>query len=226
MARASKPTVTPATQTASRARTTVRRTRRAPAPEVKASAAVPERVDAAAPLPEADRPAVEVPVTEAVISEAPIVEPPAVPVSVDEPAAAPLVEATVEPAIEETSAAAPVVAEVEDPQKEEAAPAPAPEPERVPEPVKATPATAKPARPWRAGTGAAPLPGIASFWQEHLERTMTAGQAILVCRSPEEVVRLQLAYVQATLVSGIERVGMVSRWSQDMVREVLPSRPR
>jgi len=62
--------------------------------------------------------------------------------------------------------------------------------------------------------------------QEQLERAMATGQAILVCRSPEEAMRLQLSYMQATLVSGFERVGLMTRWSQDRMREVLPARPR
>jgi hypothetical protein len=117
--------------------------------------------------------------------------------------------ATPEPATSETAATEPVAeARTSSPTPDTAEPAPEPPPEP-------------------AGTDTPSLPGITlSFWQEQLERTLTAGQAILVCRSPEEAVRLQLAYMQATLASGFERAREVTRWSQAMVREVLPSRPR
>jgi hypothetical protein len=71
------------------------------------------------------------------------------------------------------------------------------------------------------------LQGITlSFWQDQLERTMTTGQAIMVCRSPEEAIRLQLAYVRASLVSGIQRAGEVTRWAPEIARDALPSRRR
>lgn len=64
------------------------------------------------------------------------------------------------------------------------------------------------------------------FWQDQLERAMATGQAIMVCRSPEAAVRLQMAYVQATLASGIEHAGQMARLSQDIARDMLPSQPR
>jgi hypothetical protein len=188
---------------------------------------------AAAPQPEAEPAAVEPTVTEAPVAEMPVVaapvdeavsEAPAVETPTDPPAGIPAaapIEAQVEhgaPASQEAAAAATPVAE--------AAPSePAAKPGNV-EPVVAR--RPKPATAERVpAAGATSLPGITfGFWQEQLERAVTTGQAILVCRSPEEAVRLQLSYMQATLVSGFERVGLVTRWSQDMVREVLPSRPR
>lgn len=64
------------------------------------------------------------------------------------------------------------------------------------------------------------------FWQGQLERAMATGQAITVCWSPVAAIRLQMAYVQATLASGIEHASQVARLSQDIARDMLPSHPR
>jgi hypothetical protein len=163
------------------------------------------------------------------VSEAEATEAAALPAPEGEPGPAPVTE---EPAAGMV-AAEPISAEVEvaepdaeagamAPEPEAAAPEPAPEPTKAPVAPRRPKAIAQPAAARAASADPASLPGMASFWQEQFERTVTAGQAIMVCRSPEEAVRLQLAYVQATVVSGIERVGLVTRWSQDMVRGVLP----
>jgi hypothetical protein len=164
------------------------------------------------------------------VSEAEATEAAALPAPEGEPGPAPVTE---EPAAGMV-AAEPISAEVEvaEPQQAEAgvmallpeaaAPEPAPEPTKAPVAPRRSKAIAQPAAARAASADPTSLPGMASFWQEQFERTVTAGQAIMVCRSPEEAVRLQLAYVQATVVSGIERVGLVTRWSQDMVRGVLP----
>ena len=54
---------------------------------------------------------------------------------------------------------------------------------------------------------------------------MATGQAIMLCRSPQEAVRRQFAYMQATLASGCAHAGEVSRLSQDIARDMLPPRP-
>jgi len=141
---------------------------------------------------------------------APAPSPEAEPVAAEAPAAAPqetpMPAAAAEPIGAQAAGAAPA------PQEAAAEAAP---PEPVPAPVSAPPA------------GAASLPGITfGFWQEQLERTMATGRAILVCRALEEALRLQLSYMQATVVSGFERVGLMTRWSQERVREALPSRER
>jgi hypothetical protein len=64
------------------------------------------------------------------------------------------------------------------------------------------------------------------FWQDQLERTVATGQAIMLCRSPQEAVRLQIAYVQASLASGLEHAGQAARLSQDIARDMLPLPPR
>jgi hypothetical protein len=53
---------------------------------------------------------------------------------------------------------------------------------------------------------------------------MATGQAIMVCRSPHEAVRLQIAYVQATLASGLEPAGQVAHLSHDIARDTWPIR--
>jgi hypothetical protein len=64
------------------------------------------------------------------------------------------------------------------------------------------------------------------FWQDQLERTLATGQAIMLCRSPQEAVCLQIAYVQASVASGFEHAGRAARLSQDIARDMLPLRPR
>jgi hypothetical protein len=48
----------------------------------------------------------------------------------------------------------------------------------------------------------------------------------MMCRSPDAAIRLQIAYIQATLASGIEHAGQVARLSQDVARDMRPSQPR
>jgi hypothetical protein len=228
MARASKPRVPTVAKPG--ARSTVRRSRRAPAASAAPEMTKTAEWSAAAPLPEAEPAAVEPAVT-----EAPVTETPAVAAPVDEPVSEALpVETPIDPPAEIPAAGA-VEAQVEDgaPAPQEAAAAATPLAEAAPSEPAAEPRSMvargrKPAAAERTPpAGATSLPGITfGFWQEQLERAMTTGQAILVCRSPEEAVRLQLSYMQATLVSGFERVGLMTRWSQERVREVLPSRPR
>ena len=55
---------------------------------------------------------------------------------------------------------------------------------------------------------------------------MAAGQAIMLCRSPQEAVRLQIAYVQATLASGLEHAGEQARLSRDIALDMLSFQPR
>jgi hypothetical protein len=55
---------------------------------------------------------------------------------------------------------------------------------------------------------------------------MATGQAIMLCRSPQEALRLQVAYMHATLASGCAHAGELSRLSQDIARDMLPLRPR
>ena len=114
-------------------------------------------------------------------------------------------------------------------------PIPAPEPATVmvalAEPPEAEPVAAGepavPADPAPALRQVRHLHGITlRFWQEQLERTMATGQAIMLCRSPQEAVRLQVTYIQATLASGYAHAGEVSRLSQDIARDMLPLRPR
>jgi len=63
------------------------------------------------------------------------------------------------------------------------------------------------------------------FCRDQLGRAMATGQAIMLCRSPQEAVRRQFAYMQATLASGCAHAGEVSRLSQDIARDMLPPRP-
>jgi hypothetical protein len=84
-----------------------------------------------------------------------------------------------------------------------------------------------PADPAPAWTEARHLHGATlRFWQEQLERSMAVGQAIMLCRSPQEAVRLQIAYVQASLASGLAHAGELARLSQGIARDMLPFQPR
>ena len=136
------------------------------------------------------------------------------PTEVEAPASEPLLEApTFEaPGGEPPADAAPPAASL--PPEASAPDAPAPEPS-----VPAAPAPAVPE--------VRDLHGITlRFWQDQLERTLATGQAIMLCRSPQEAVRLQIAYVQATLASGLEHAGQAARLSQGIARDMLPLRPR
>jgi hypothetical protein len=129
--------------------------------------------------------------------------------------------------------------------------APVPEPERIEASAVAVPKTELPAvapsmpepaqlvesvEPVPSGTGPGQptlhaLPGLLQgiglrFWQDQLERAMATGRAFMMCRSPDAAIRLQIAYIQATLASGIEHAGQVARLSQDVVRDMRPSQPR
>jgi hypothetical protein len=129
--------------------------------------------------------------------------------------------------------------------------APVPEPERIEASAVPAPPTELPAvepsmpepallvesvKPAASGIGPAPrtlqaLPGRLHgiglrFWQDQLERAMATGRAFMMCRSPDAAIRLQIAYIQATLASGIEHAGQVARLSQDVVRDMRPSQPR
>jgi hypothetical protein len=134
--------------------------------------------------------------------------------------------------------------EVEPPMPEPLLEVPVVAPERpipAPEPATVMVALAEPpeAEPVAAGEPAVPADPAAAlrqvrhlhgitlrFWQDQVERTVATGQAIMLCRSPQEAVRLQVAYIQATLASGYAHAGEVSRLSQDIARDMLPLRPR
>ena len=157
---------------------------------------------------------------------------PAQPAGVEGPAPAPLPEV---PAVEPQTEAMPPVTSLP---PEPAAPTEAPPepPSAVAEPAKpiiepAAPAAsvepAMPADPAPALREVRPLHGITlRFWQDQLERTVATGQAMVLCRSPQEAVRLQIAYVQASLASGLEHAGQAARLSQEIARHMLPFHPR
>jgi hypothetical protein len=65
-----------------------------------------------------------------------------------------------------------------------------------------------------------------AFWQDHLERTMAAGQAIMTCSSPQAAVALQMSYLQASLASGIAHAGNLARLSTAIARSIGPVRGR
>jgi hypothetical protein len=114
--------------------------------------------------------------------------------------------------------------EVEPPMPEPLLEVPVVAPERpipAPEPATVLVARAEPpeAEPVAAGEPAVPAdPAPARdlhditlrFWQDQLERIMATGQAIMLCRSPQEAVRLQVTYIQATLASGYAHAGEVA----------------
>ncbi|MEM7022519.1 MAG: hypothetical protein AAF637_07970 [Pseudomonadota bacterium] len=117
--------------------------------------------------------------------------------------------------------------------------APKAEPVATPEPTAMAPSakpkaakpatlpTAGPVRPRPEATVAATLPGITMrLWQEQLARTMTAGKAIVLCRSPEDAVRLQLGYMRESVASGFDGVSEVSQWTRDAVGNALKLPPR
>jgi hypothetical protein len=208
MARVSKPASNadePAARRVSRDRKSVRGTGYPPVPgaEPATMAAVP---------PEVETPAAEVASFETALGGA-VVEPPV--------AAIPPVESD-EPAAEVAEPSEPIVA----PSKPPALAAPS-------EP-------ARPARPAQAGPGGATISFVApalrevqrlqgislSFWQDQLKRTMATGQAIMVCRSPQAAIGLQMAYFRATLASGFEHASQLTRLSQDITRNLSSTRPR
>ena len=65
-----------------------------------------------------------------------------------------------------------------------------------------------------------------AFWQDHLERTMTAGQAIMTCPSPQAAMALQVSYLQASLASGIAHASNLARLSTEIARTIGPFRGR
>jgi hypothetical protein len=99
----------------------------------------------------------------------------------------------------------------------------------VSKPVAAKPAIA-PVQPVAAPPLASEigrLQGITvGFWQEQLERTVTTGQAIMTSPSPVAAARLQMAYVQASLTSGMQHAGQLARLSQEIARDLLRPRAR
>jgi hypothetical protein len=209
MARASKPEPVAheaAARRAARPRRTGRHARPAPAAVPEAARAQPTEVEAPAPEPPLEVPGVEAPVLEAPGGEPPVDAVPPV-ASLPPVASAPEATAFDAPAPEPASAAA-------EPIVEAAEPAASVEP-------------GVPADPAPALREVRHLHGITlRFWQDQLERTMATGQAIMLCRSPQEAVRLQIAYVQASLASGLEHAGQAARLSQDIARDMLPLRPR
>jgi Phasin protein len=68
--------------------------------------------------------------------------------------------------------------------------------------------------------------GTVAFWQDHLERTMAAGQAIMTCSSPQAAAALQMSYLQASLASGIAHAGNLARLSTAIARSIGPVRGR
>jgi Phasin protein len=68
--------------------------------------------------------------------------------------------------------------------------------------------------------------GTVAFWQDHLERTMATGQAIMTCSSPQAAVALQMSYLQASLASGIAHAGNLARLSTAIARSIGPVRGR
>ena len=151
------------------------------------------------------------------------------PTEVEAPAPEPLLEAPVfeapggEPPADATPPAASLPPEASAPEPASAAAEPIVEPA---EPT-ASVGPGVPADPAPALREVRRLHGITlRFWQDQLERTLATGQAIMLCRSPQEAVRLQIAYVQASLASGLEHAGQAARLSQDIARDMLPLRPR
>jgi hypothetical protein len=65
-----------------------------------------------------------------------------------------------------------------------------------------------------------------AFWQDHLERTMAAGQAIMTCPSPQAAMALQVSYLQASLASGIAHASRLARLSTEIARNIGPFRGR
>ena len=65
-----------------------------------------------------------------------------------------------------------------------------------------------------------------AFWQDHLERTMAAGQAIMTCPSPQAAMALQVSYLQASLASGIAHASKLARLSTEIARNIGPFRGR
>ena len=152
------------------------------------------------------------------------------PTEVEAPASEPLLEAPAfeAPGGEPPADAAPPAASLppEASAPEASAPdAPAPD---APAPEPSVPADPNvPAAPAPALPEVRDLHGITlRFWQDQLERTLATGEAIMLCRSPQEAVRLQIAYVQASLASGLEHAGQAARLSQGIARDMLPLRPR
>lgn len=221
MARVSKPTVNadaPAAKRVLRARKSVRSTEHLPRSGAETMETTESRVATTAAVP----PEVETPVVEAAAFEAAAFETALEEAGVEPPAAA-------MPPVESDQAAADLA--------EPAAPIVAPS---KPAALATPSGPARPAEPAQPGPGGATISFVApalrevqrlqgislSFWQDQLKRAMATGQAIMVCRSPQAAIGLQMAYIQATLASGFEHTGQLTRLSQDIARNLLSTRPR
>jgi hypothetical protein len=215
MARVSKPAVVadkPAARRVSRARKSMRSSRHPPESGADTMETTESRVATAiAPPPEIETAALEAAALETL--EEAMIEPPA--------AAMPPVESD-QAAAEVPEPPEPIVA----PGEPAALFAPS-EPALPAAPAQAEPSGATISFAVPALGEIQRLQGIGlSFWQDQLKRTMATGQAIMVCRSPQAVIGLQMAYVQATLASGFEHASQLTRLSQDLVRNLSSSRPR
>jgi Phasin protein len=67
---------------------------------------------------------------------------------------------------------------------------------------------------------------IVAFWQDHLERTMAAGQSIMACPSPQAAMAVQMSYLQASFASGIAHAGNFARLSTEIARNIRAVRGR
>lgn len=65
-----------------------------------------------------------------------------------------------------------------------------------------------------------------AYWQDHVERTMATGRAILVSGSPQAAARLQMTYLQTSFASGIAHAGALARLSTEIARDMMPLRGR
>jgi hypothetical protein len=59
-----------------------------------------------------------------------------------------------------------------------------------------------------------------AFWQDHLERTVAAGQAIVSCPTPQAAMVLQMSYLRASLASTIAHAVNLARLSTEIIRTV------
>jgi hypothetical protein len=62
------------------------------------------------------------------------------------------------------------------------------------------------------------------FRQDEFGRVMAAGQAIMLCRSPQEALRLQISYVQAALTAGFAHAKELTRLFGRIAPKMPPSR--
>lgn len=65
-----------------------------------------------------------------------------------------------------------------------------------------------------------------AYWQDHVERTMATGRAILASGSPQAAARLQVTYLQSSLASGVAHAGAWARLSTEIARDMMPFRGR